>query len=81
MRKKRVNKYGCNNEVSDRKSWQYHCTRMEHAVKEENKFKGHDAVLDDLSKRFIINTDDTSDESENDDKENDEDAMSDVEEF
>lgn len=53
----------------------------DHAVKEENKFKGHDAVLDDLSKRFIINTDDTSDESENDDKENDEDAMSDVEEF
>lgn len=51
----------------------------DHAIKEETKFRGHDAALDDITERFIINTNDTSDESENDDEndnEIDEDAMS-----
>ena len=37
----------------------------DYAVKEEKKFHGHDAVPDNITERFIINANDTSDESEN----------------
>lgn len=45
----------------------------DHAIKEEKKFHGYDAAVDNITERFIINTNDTSDESENEnesDKEN-----------
>lgn len=39
--------------------WKYVC---DHAVKQEKKIHGYGAVLDDITQRFIINTNDTSDE-------------------